>query len=184
MQDSLIDKLTGLYNKKYFEKRLTNELERAKRYKRPLALLLFELDYNYFIKDYDVKWGVSYSILKQFGALILKIYRTVDLAGRYGGETFIAILPETPLEGARIAGERLRKAVEEHTFIGTANVPEIKVAINVGVVSYPECGSTIDELISAGHDAILGAKDSGGNKVVLSCMASQAPASKEAEGLS
>lgn len=169
MQDSfLIDKLTGLYNKKYFEKRLINELERAKRYKRPLSLLLFEIDYNYFIKDYDVKWGISYSILKQFGALILKIYRNVDLAGRYEGEMFIAILPETPIEGAAVAGERLRKAVEDHVFIGDNRMPKIKIALNVGVVTYPKNGINIEELVSAAYDAVLEARAQGSNKVIVS----------------
>lgn len=183
MQDSfLVDKLTGLYNKKYFEKRLINELQRAQRYKRPLSLLFFEIDYNYFIKDYDVKWGVSYSILKQFGALILKIYRNVDLAGRYEGEMFIAILPETPLEGAEIAGERLRKAVEEHTFMGDSHAPQIKIALNVGVVSYPKNGINIEELVSAAQEALLEARKQGSNKVAVSKMTVEQNNAKKAEG--
>lgn len=183
MQDNLlVDKLTGLYNKKYFENRLTNELQRAQRYKRPLSLLIFEIDYNYFVKEYDVKWGMSYSLLKQFGALILKIYRNVDIAGRYEGEMFIALLPETPIEGGAMAGERLRKAVEEHAFMGDAHAPQIKIAINVGVVSYPKNGKDIEELVSAANDAILEARKEGGNKVIVSNKTAEDRASKKTEG--
>ena len=168
MQTDFVDKLTGLYNKKYFEKRLKQEISRSQRYKRPLSLLLFEIDYNYFVKDYDVKWGITYTILKQFGALILKMYRDIDLAGRYEGESFIVILPETPPEGALAAAERLRKAVEEHTFKGDAHIPQIKIAINVGIVSYPENGKSIDELVAAAQDAIADSRNAGSNKSVRS----------------
>lgn len=183
MQDNiLVDKLTGLYNKKYFEKRLISELARAQRYKRPLSLLLFEIDYNYFVKEYDIKWGMSYSLLKQFGALILKIYRNVDIAGRYEGEMFITILPETPTEGGAMAGERLRKAVEEHTFIGDTHAPQIKIAINVGVVSYPQNGKDIEELVSAANDAVLEARKEGGNKVVVSKRTAEPLPAQKTEG--
>lgn len=168
MREDLVDKLTGLYNRKYFEGRLEEEISRSGRYKRPLTVLLFEIDYNHFITDYDIKWGMSYTLLKQFGAFILKTYRNVDLAGRYQGDIFAVILPETPQEGALIAAERLRTAVEKRIFIGDNKLPEIKIAINVGVVVYPQNGLTASELITAAQKALLEAKNSGGNKVALS----------------
>ncbi|MBI2252299.1 MAG: GGDEF domain-containing protein [Armatimonadetes bacterium] len=161
------DKLTGLYVQEYFVKRLKEEINRSNRYKRPLALLLFEIDFNYFIKSYDIRWGMSYTILKQIGALLLKIYRNVDLAGRYEGELFGVILPETPENEALIAAERMREAVEEKVFRGDDKLPRLKLAINCGIAAYPKYGKTYKELTSSAKRALLEAKKLGGNKVVF-----------------
>lgn len=162
------DKLTGLYDEKHFAVRMKEELDRAARYKRPLTVILFEINYNYFIKDYDIRWGMSYTLFKQFGALINKIYRNVDLAGRYKGEYFAVVLPETPEEGALIAAERLRKAVEEHEFLGDEKLPKVKIALNIGVAIFPKHGKSVSELITSAQQALLISKEKGGNVVTTS----------------
>jgi len=164
---SNIDKLTGLYVKKYFVKRLEEELARTRRYKRPLTLVLFEINYNYFMPDYNIRWAMVYTILKQFGALLLRQLRNVDIAGRYGGEMFSVLLPETPLTGGKIAAERIRRKVEDHTFMGDAMVKEVRLAVNGGVGTYPIHGKNTQELISSAHQGLLISRNEGGNKIVI-----------------
>lgn len=168
MKEDMKDKLTGLYNPKHFNARIEEELARAARYKRPLTLILFEINFNYFIKEYDIRWGMSYTLFKQFGALINKLYRNVDLAGRYRGEYFAVMLPETPEEGAVIAAERLRKAVEEHVFLGDEKLPEVKIALNIGVAIFPKHGKNTTELLTSAQQALLISKEKGGNIVTTS----------------
>lgn len=161
-----LDKLTGLYTQKYFNLRLEEELARTRRYKRPLTLIFFEINYNYFMPEYNIRWAMVYTILKQFGALLLRQLRNVDIAGRYGGEMFSVLLPETPIEGGEIASERIRKKVEEHTFLGDNVVKEVRLAINGGMATSPIHGKSIKEMIASAHQALLIARNEGGNKVI------------------
>jgi len=162
-----LDKLTGLYQEKYFTLRVEEEIARSTRYKRPLTLLCLTIDYDHFIKDYDIRWTMSYSIIKQFGALLARTSRNVDLPGRFSGDSFMLLLPETGEEGARIAAERLRQRVEQHVFIGDEQVPEVHVAVSVGVAVFPQHGKTTDELYSGARKAMLTARQRGGNCVEL-----------------
>jgi two-component system cell cycle response regulator len=162
-----IDKLTGLYIQKYFLKRLDEELARTNRYKRPLTLILFEINYSHFMPDYNIRWSMVYTLLKQFGALLLRQLRNVDIAGRYGGEMFSILLPETPIEGGRIAAERIRQKVENHKFIGDNVVEEVRLALNGGIATSPIHGKTSREIISSSHQGLLMARNEGGNRIVV-----------------
>lgn len=161
-----IDKLTGLYNQKYFLKRLDEELARTRRYKRPLTVILLEINYGYYMQDYNIRWAMVYTILKQFGALLLRQLRNVDMAGRYGGELFTVLLPETPLDGSKIAAERIRERVAEHSFIGDNVVEAVRLAVNGGLASFPIHGKTSKEIISSAHQGLLIARNEGGNKII------------------
>lgn len=164
---SNIDKLTGLHDQKYFMARLEEELSRSRRYKRPLTVVLFEINYNYFMPEYNIRWAMVYTLLKQFGALLLRQLRNVDIGGRYGGEMFTVLLPETPLEGAKIATERIRQEVEKHTFIGDNVVEEVRLALNGGMASFPQHGKTPREIISSAHQGLLISRNQGGNKIIV-----------------
>lgn len=161
-----VDKLTGLYIQKYFEKRFQEELARTNRYKRPLTLVLFEINYNYFDSEFNVRWAMVYTILKQFGALLLRQLRNVDIAGRYGGDKFAVLLPETSIEGGKVAAERIRKMVAEYSFIGDNLTKEVRIAVNGGIATYPVHGKTVQELLSSAHQGLLIARKDGGNKIV------------------
>jgi diguanylate cyclase (GGDEF)-like protein len=161
------DKLTGLYQEDYFKFRLEEETLRNLRYKRDMTLLLIEIEFSHFNKDYDLRWGFAYTILRQLGKFVREAVRRIDIAGRLTGDCFAVILPETPEEGAMILAERIRKMVEEHTFRGNNEVPDIRVAVNVGVVSFPKHGKTSDELLAMAQRAVVMARDEGGNKVKL-----------------
>lgn len=165
--DKVTDKLTGLLIKKEYEVRLLHEVERAMRYRRPLTLMVMEIDWGYFEKDINIRVAMPYTIFKQFGPLLQRQLRTVDFAGRISGELFSSIMPETPLSGAFVAADRLRQAVEGYDFIGDNLERRFKVALNVGVASFPEHGISSDELMSSAHKALLMARRDGGNKTVV-----------------
>jgi diguanylate cyclase (GGDEF)-like protein len=165
--DKITDKLTGLLLKKEFEFRLLHEVQRAMRYRRPLTLMVMEVDFGFFEKEINIRASMPYTIFKQLGPIILKQLRTVDFAGRIAGETFSAMMPETPLGGAFVAADRLRQAVEGYEFIGDNLDRRLKVALNIGVASFPEHGTSSDELMSSANKALLIARRDGGNKTIV-----------------
>jgi diguanylate cyclase (GGDEF)-like protein len=161
------DKLSGLYIQEYFEDRLEEELARSHRYDRPLTLLFMQINYKHYMPEINVRWGMVYTIIKQFGALLLKHLRNVDIAGRYCGENFMVMLPETPIEGGKILGERLRKVVSEHRFIGENTSRDVRVALDCGIATSPVHGKNASELINSGKLALERAQNWGGNLVVV-----------------
>lgn len=165
--DKVTDKLTGLLLKKEYETRLVHEVQRAMRYRRPLTLMVMEVDFGYFEKEINIRAAMPYTIFKQLGPLILRQLRTVDFAGRIAGETFAAMMPETPLSGAFVAADRLRQAVESYEFIGDNLDRRLRVALNVGVASFPEHGVKAEELMGSANKALLMSRRDGGNATVV-----------------
>ena len=162
-----IDRLTGLFVKKEFELRLSHEVPRALRYRRPLTLLIVEVDFEHFEKERNLRSTMSYTIFKQLGPILYRQLRTVDYGGRISGDLFAAVLPETAAEGAVVAGERLRQTVEDYEFLGEDLETRIRVALNVGMASFPEHGLNVEELTSSAHRALAHARREGGNRAVL-----------------
>lgn len=161
------DKLTGIYTEDYFIHRLEEELLRTGRYKRPLTLLSIEINYNFFMPDHNIRWSMNYTLLKQFGALLREQLRNIDIAGRYGGETFLVMLPETPMDGGVVAGERIRRRVEQYSFLGDSNIEQVRLAVNCGLATFPQHGKTVREIISSAQQAMLISRNDGGNSVVI-----------------
>ncbi|MBI2265414.1 MAG: GGDEF domain-containing protein [Armatimonadetes bacterium] len=161
------DKLTGLYTQKYLEERLQEEVLRARRYNHPLGVLMIEIDFRFFEGEYDVRANLSYTLFKQMGALLQRLLRLVDLPGRYGGEAFLAVLPDTDEPGALVAGQRIREEVENHLFLGDDAVPTVRVAVSVGIGCFEKHGRNAKELISAAQKGLQVAKGAGGNGVEL-----------------
>lgn len=160
-----VDKLTGLLLEKSFTDRLEEEVLRARRYKVPVSLLMMEVNFGYYEKEYDLKKSLSYTIYKQLSFLIKSTIRVVDVAGRYGGEHFVIYLPETDFEGGMRTAERLRVAVESHEFMGDEGRPRVKVAVSLGVAAFVKHAKTAKELISAAMKGLQMVKAGGGNKV-------------------
>ena len=161
----LKDKLTALYEKQFFEELLLKEVVRSSRYARPFCLLLIEICYDFFVKEMNLRTELGYRILKEVGCVIQDLARDVDFGGRVDGEVLGLVLPETTRDGAHVAAERLREAMEERTFVGTSH-PEPRVALTIGLASFPENGKTREELILAAERARFEARQAGGNKVV------------------
>jgi diguanylate cyclase (GGDEF)-like protein len=179
------DNLTNLYNRAYFFYRLNSEIQRAKRYNRPLSLLLLDLD-NF--KQYNDKYGhlVGDQLLRVLSGTIRSNIRystgtpsyELDIPCRYGGDEFAIIVPETTTAQAMIVAERLRKEIRVKCARETVlksqaaadshpmEIPD--VTVSVGVASFPTNASTTEALVKAADDAMYVSKRSEKNTVVVS----------------
>lgn len=160
---SVKDPLTGLYNYRYLEERLSSEFKRAHRYVLPLSVIMIDIDYFKSINDiYGHQYGDL--ILKEFGQYLRDCSRTNDVVVRYGGEEFLALLPDTNKEGAFIFGSRLLEKLVEHVFDPKGQ--KIKLKVSMGLVSFPEDGvDTQMGLIDLADKTLRTAKETGGNRL-------------------
>lgn len=159
------DGLTGLYNHAEFDNFLRLELQRSLRHSRVFSLLMMDIDFFKKINDaYGHQFGDS--VLKRLAEIITSNLRNFDIAGRYGGEEFCVLLPDTKADGAMVAAERLRAAVEAEQFDATGSV--VEVTISVGVAAYPANAGTAAELSRVADAALYAAKEGGRNRVVKS----------------
>jgi diguanylate cyclase (GGDEF)-like protein len=159
------DSLTGLYNRRSFQERLEQEVDRAMRYHRPLSLIMIDVDH---FKQYNDTYGhlQGDNILVEVAHTLKTLSRTSDIVARYGGEEFALILPETDKANAEILGRRLREYVEQHPFPGTEHLPTKALTISVGIASYTP-PDTKEALIEAADVALYHAKREGRNRVVV-----------------
>ncbi len=157
------DGLTGLFNHRIFQERLTAELKRSERYATQLSLLLVDIDY--FKKVNDVYGHPAGDLVLKSVAKILKYeVRDVDIAARYGGEEFAVILPGTDNSGAKNFAERLRKAIMAEVFL--ADGKPLKVTASIGIATAPADAQTKEELIERTDQALYHAKRQGRNQSV------------------
>jgi diguanylate cyclase (GGDEF)-like protein len=161
---SNIDGLTELYNHRYFHQILLTEIEREKRYRRPLSLMIIDVD---DFKDCNDSYGhlVGDIVLKQIGALIKKSTRGCDFVARYGGEEFSVILPETSKQEAAVVAERIRTSVEEFSFSSCVGKHMGKLTVTIGLASLPEDAQDKTGLIEMADKGMYRGKESGKNRV-------------------
>jgi diguanylate cyclase (GGDEF)-like protein/PAS domain S-box-containing protein len=160
---STTDTLTGLPNRRMLVKRLESEIERAKRYKSDLSLILCDLDYFKEIND-SFGHNVGDKVLMEIGLILGQHIRTSDIVGRYGGDEFMLILPETSVSGAQDMAERIRQAVEDMELILSGG----KIARMTVSVGISHCrGSDVDlyQMINKIDDALYTSKRTGRNQV-------------------
>lgn len=163
---AITDDLTKLKNRRFLRKRLKEELDRASRYRHPLSCIFFDVDHFKRVNDtYGHEAGDA--VLKAISATAQEQCRQTDILGRYGGEEFLMILPETDMEQARVLAERLRQAIKDQTSI--ADQQQIRVTITSGVACYsPETTIAQPDLsafIAQADTAMLEAKKAGRNRV-------------------
>jgi diguanylate cyclase (GGDEF)-like protein len=162
-----IDDLTQLYNRRYFFERFNQEVERAKRYQRPLSCIILDIDYFKRVNDtYGHLSGDQ--VLIDIAQILKNSCRQSDLAGRYGGEELIILLPETEPNGAMIIADRIREIIEEHQTVGGKG-EIIRVTVSMGVTSLTvlelEKIDKNERIIQYADDALLKAKKEGRNKI-------------------
>lgn len=163
---SYTDSMTGLYNYRYFYKRLNEEIFRAKRFERKLALMMFDIDQ---FKIYNDSFGhqAGDSLLKQLGNHLLKVVRSIDVVCRYGGEEFCVIMPETDSAECRKFMERLRKSIEAFPFKDEYLDHTHHITISLGSAIYPRDAKDSDRLIWCADMALLKAKSEGKNRAMI-----------------
>lgn len=158
---SIHDGLTGVFNHVYVLDEIDSEIERAKRYHVLFSIILLDID-NF--KDINDSYGhlVGDFVLRGVAHLIEKTLRVIDVVGRYGGEEFIVILPQTDLESAVNAAERLRKAIELERFVYNDN-NTVSLTVSLGVATYRN-GQKTRDLVKIADDNLYKAKRGGKNK--------------------
>lgn len=158
------DFLTGISNRRHFFNLARKEFERARRYNRPLSVVMFDLDHFKRVNDtYGHPLGDE--VLRFLARQAQASLRGVDLLGRYGGEEFVALLPETGLLDAMNMAERLRLQMAS-SFIPTS-VGELNVTISLGVADLEIDDNNVEAVVGRADQALYLAKQSGRNKVML-----------------
>ncbi len=164
------DSLTELFNRRYFdEKALPSEIKRAERYKKPLSLIMTDIDY---FREINNRYGhpIGDEVLKNFAKILKENIREgIDIPVRYGGEEFVILCPYVPKETAGKIAERLRKKVEETTFlVKTAEGKSLKLNLSAsfGVTDFKK-EEAPEVFIKRADDALYLAKAKGRNKTWL-----------------
>jgi len=161
---SITDGLTELFNHRHVHELLRDEFERSRRSQEPLAVAMIDLDR---FKQVNDTWGhpTGDIVLFETARILRETAREIDMVGRYGGEEFIAILPNTGLDEAAHFAERVRQAVEAHLYRDEDT--EIRMTCSSGVASFPAPGiEKPEELLKSADEALYMAKESGRNRVV------------------
>lgn len=158
------DGLTGLYNHRQFKQIFREEMARTVRYEKPLSLVMFDVDdFKKFNDTYGHPNGDK--VLVDVAQILQHALRECDLVFRYGGEEFIAILPETGIEEALVAAERARREIQDRTPDSLGSIAGHGVTVSAGVAAYPRDGGDLDTLLKATDDLLYMAKKHGKNKV-------------------
>ncbi|WP_304546409.1 sensor domain-containing diguanylate cyclase [Sulfurimonas microaerophilic] len=155
---SITDKLTNLYNRYKIEEILSNEIKRAQRYDRSFGLLMLDIDK---FKEINDKYGhiQGDTVLKEFAVILTNYARESDSVGRWGGEEFLIITPESSQEAIFKVAERLRAIIEEHQFGTVGNI-----TVSIGATLYQK-DATIESLIAKADNGLYASKNSGRNSV-------------------
>jgi diguanylate cyclase (GGDEF)-like protein len=158
------DGLTGLYNFRQFKKMLKEEMSRTKRYEKPLSLIMLDVDdFKRFNDTYGHPAGDR--VLMTVAGILRDISRESDLVFRYGGEEFVAILPETDIERALVAAERIRRAIETDSASHMGEEVTSGVTVSLGVASFPRDGEDAEDLLEVVDNLLYRAKEQGKNTV-------------------
>jgi two-component system cell cycle response regulator len=160
---TIVDALTGAYNKRYFLEFLEREIARCARYRRPLSLLMFDIDHFKAINDKHGHLTGDY-VLREMSRRLLSRIRREELLARYGGEEFAAVLPETDLTGARTFGEQVRRIVCDQPFEYEGDT--FPVTISVGVATVEGEDIDVSSFIKQADDLLFRAKREGRNRVL------------------
>ncbi|MBN3037832.1 MAG: sensor domain-containing diguanylate cyclase [Candidatus Omnitrophica bacterium] len=160
------DSLTNLINHGRFQYLLSKEIKRASRIKKPVSLIMIDID-NFKKLNDTFGHPAGDEVLVTLSKLFKKTCRSADIVARYGGEEFAIVLPDTHKESAWGLAERLRQAVEDTFFSGEKILPHKKLTISLGLASYPYDAKNKDKLILKADAALYQAKAAGKNRTHL-----------------
>lgn len=158
---AVTDDLTQVYNYRFLRSALRREMKRAGRFRQSFALLMVDVDH---LKEYNDREGhlKGSHLLRDLARILSRGVRGMDLLAKYGGDEFTVILPQTPRSGGMAVAERVRAAVEDHTF---NRCEPGEMTVSVGVAMFPEDGIQPAALIAASDAALYAAKQRGRNQV-------------------
>lgn len=163
-QLAIVDDLTGLYNRRMYDRILNTEISRAQRHGRSLSVLLIDIDHFKSVND-SHGHAAGDEVLRKLALLLKESVRPENSVCRYGGEEFAVIVPELGIEPARELAERLRDVIE-HTVFGLAGRKDLNITVSIGVAAFPEMARSAEELTKAADVALYAAKEGGRNRVL------------------
>lgn len=165
-RESVTDALTGLGNRRHFDRRVLSEIGRARRFGQPLSLIILDID---DFKIYNDTYGhpAGDAALRALAQVLLESVRSIDDVIRYGGEEFAIILPQTPIDLATVAAERVRVASNELDLQGISEVAKGRFSVSIGVASYPLDARDEQELVNHADIALYVAKAEGKDRIVV-----------------
>lgn len=167
--ENITDPLTKVYNRRYLDRRLDEEVARSKRYSLVLSVLMLDIDHFKRVNDtYGHQAGdVTLSTLSN---LVKTSLRDLDVVARYGGEEFLVICTNTGVDGAALVAERLRHLVESHQVEipdGSGGSQTIQISISIGVAALSASIDSKEKLVQAADQALYRAKEEGRNRVIV-----------------
>ena len=158
----MIDGLTGLYNERYLNNRLADEVSRAFRYKRPFSILISNVDqFRLFNRRYGTEAGNH--VLREIAIIYRRNTRSSNPLCRGGGSTFIMMMPETTRESAKMAAEKLRRLVESYDFSIPGKQSIEMVTVSIGTATFFDDADTAERMIIHASNALKNAQEQGGN---------------------
>ncbi len=161
---SITDELTDLYNYRYLQQRLDDEIGRARRYSKTLSFLMLDIDNFKAINDTHGH-RVGDAVLGELAQVMKTTVREVDMVARYGGEEFSVLLPETDAAGAFIVAEKIREAVALHEFPDEDGERTVRATVSIGLANFPVHAEDKESLLRAADDAVYQAKTTGKDRV-------------------
>ncbi|MCS6830433.1 MAG: sensor domain-containing diguanylate cyclase [bacterium] len=161
---AITDGLTGIFNRRYMEIRLDEEIHRSQRYGKRFSLILADVDH---FKQMNDTWGHATGdmVLREVSRQLVENLRETEMVFRYGGEEFLIILPEVPLQQAIAIAQRLREIIQQHPFRTLDGAGSLRVTLSAGVAEYPTHGLDKSALLAAADQALYLAKQRGRNRV-------------------
>lgn len=160
------DALTGLPNRHVFKDHFTHSLKRALRLGYSLSFMIVDIDH---LRDINLRYGheIGDSVLIEVAKILKSSVREIDIPARWGGEELVAVLHETDSDGAAAVAERVRRRVESIEVRDPRSGKLVKVSASLAVASYPKHSSEPQSLLEAASEALMKAKEDGGNQVVV-----------------
>ncbi len=164
-QEAVHDPLTGLFNRRYMEEMLEGEMRRAQRNRQPISIIMLDIDHFKQVND-TFGHAAGDAMLHKLGGFLLEHVRGNDIACRYGGDEFVLILPNAPLDVARQRAEMLCAGARDLSvdLYGQALGP---LNLSLGVAMFPHHGSTRETIMQAADAALYSAKQAGRNQVFV-----------------
>jgi diguanylate cyclase (GGDEF)-like protein len=166
-QQTIVDELTGVFNRRFLDNKIKDEVRRAKRYKRPLSVLMLDLDKFKHIND-TLGHAQGDETLRELAKILKGQTREIDIVCRYGGDEFTMLLPETDAAAAQRKAERLRKKIAAHAFANLADAGRpLQFSMSIGGASLTEETDSEGELLKRADDALYKSKRDGRNRTTF-----------------
>lgn len=163
---SITDKLTDLFNRRYFDESLAKEFERSKRTELPLSLIIFDVDKFKHYNDTNGH-GPGDELLTELAVVIKNSVRNSDIPCRYGGEEFVVLCPDTNAQDALVVAERIRLAVMNHNFKFKENQPLGFISVSIGISCFPDSSTSPESLCANADHALYQSKENGRNRTTI-----------------